>query len=151
RVAGLPGPRVISSMGDRSVGSEYLGFLMRAGEEEAFLSALAESLKGKWALLDLHGVREGGRAAALLPTLLGPTPLRVHRERHPCSAIDLSTDYETYLSTLPPRFKVQLRSGTRKLQERFQVRLVRTTKSDELPGHLERLFALHEARWAALG
>jgi CelD/BcsL family acetyltransferase involved in cellulose biosynthesis len=151
-VAGLPGPRVICSMGDRSVGSEYLGFLIRAGEEEAFLSALAEHLKGKWALLDFLGMREDGRVAALLPALLGPTPLRrIHREHHPCSAIHLPTDYETFVSSLSSRFKAQLVSSTRKLEKRHQVRLVRTTKSDELAGHLERLFALHEARWAATG
>ena len=71
RLAGLVNARVIGVMGDEGVGSEYLGLLVRPGREAEFLSALAEVLAGDWAVLDFHGLPEGGALARLIPEILG--------------------------------------------------------------------------------
>lgn len=152
RLAGLPGPRVIRIMGHEAVGSEYLGLLARPGLEEELVSALAKALEGSWALLDFRGLREGEVLARLIPDIVGaPAPRRVHRERDVCSQILLPGDYDAYLRSLDKGFRAELRSHTEKLVKTFAVRLVLTSREDELGAQLDRFFALHQARWRTQG
>ena len=93
RLAGLVNARVIGVMGDEGVGSEYLGLLVRPGREAEFLSALAEVLAGDWAVLDFHGLPEGGALARLIPEILGARAReRIHCERRPCVRVLLPDD-----------------------------------------------------------
>ena len=152
RLVGVPGPRVIAVMGDEGVGSEYLGVLVRPDRQREFLAALATSLEGEWALADLRGLREAGSLVRELPECLGSRePSRVHRESEPCSLIPLPRDYEAYLASLAPKFRSTLRHRTNKLTKNFSVRLVRTSREEELDTHLGHLFLLHQQRWAAEG
>lgn len=152
RLAGFPGPLVASLMTDQGVGSEYLGFLARPGEERPALEALAGRLQGEWALADFRGIREGGAAARLIPELLArAAPARLHVERHPCSRIPLPADYEAYLASLPQKFRSTVRYRTNKLVKNFSVRFFRTDREEDLDGHLKRFFDLHQNRWTAEG
>ena len=72
-------------------------------------------------------------------------------ERHPCSMIPLPSDYEAYLSALPQKFRTTVRYRTNKLTKNFSVRLLRTGREEAIEPHLERLFAMHQARWQAEG
>jgi CelD/BcsL family acetyltransferase involved in cellulose biosynthesis len=148
----LSGPRALSFLGDEGVGSEYLGILARKDVEEEFLSALAQAIEGEWALADLQGLREEGPTADLLIRLLGArAPGRIHRERNPCSSIRLPGDFETYLASLPTKFRTTIRYRTNKLTKNFSVKLIRTRREEELDGHLERFFEMHQGRWEAEG
>jgi CelD/BcsL family acetyltransferase involved in cellulose biosynthesis len=150
RLAGLVEARVIGVMGDEVVGSEYLGLLARPGREAEFLSSLAEVLEGDWALLDLCGLPEGGALARLLPETLGARAReRIHRERHPCARVLLPDDYEAYLSSLKPKFRSTLRYRTNKLRKNYAVRMLRTSRDEDLGGHLDRFFTMHQERWVA--
>jgi len=143
---------VLSFLGDEGVGSEYLGILARKAAEEEFLSALTRVMEGEWALADLRGLRENHPSADLLIRLFGArAPDRVHRERHPCSSVPLPGDYEAYLNSLPTKFRTTVRYRTNKLTKNFKVRLLRTGREEELDGHLERLFEMHQGRWEAEG
>jgi CelD/BcsL family acetyltransferase involved in cellulose biosynthesis len=150
RLAGLVDARVIGVMGDEGVGSEYLGLLVRPGREAEFLSALAEVLAGDWAVLDFRGLPDGGALARLIPEILGARALeRIHCERHPCAQILLPDDYEAYLRSLKPKFRSTLRYRTNKLLKNNAVRLLRTSREEELGTHLARFFAMHQERWVA--
>jgi len=148
----LSGPRVLSFLGDEGVGSEYLGILARRDTEQGFLSALVRDLEGEWTLADLRGLRETHASANLLIRLLGArAPGRIHQERYPCSSIALPDDYEAYLASLPAKFRTTVRYRTNKLVRNFKVRLLRTGREEELDGHLDRFFEMHQRRWEAEG
>src|SRR5207247_7948043 len=75
----LRGPRVLAFLGDEGVGSEYLGLLARKAAEETFLSALANEMKGQWALADLRGLKERHPTSDRLIKVLGAeAPDRIH-------------------------------------------------------------------------
>ena len=151
RLTPLPLTR-LSLLGDEGVGSEYLGMLVRKGAEPAFLEALSRALAGEYALADLHGLRAGHEGSEALIRRLGAVaPSRIHRERLPCSAIQLPGDYESYLASLASKFRTTLRYRTNKLTKSFQVRLLRTDREDQIEAHLERFFAMHQGRWTAEG
>ncbi len=152
RLAGLPGPVVLGMMGDEGVGTEYLGVLLRRGREEQALGAAAKHLKEGWSLVDFRGLREDMPSTqAALRMLTAVSPGRVHRERHPCSMIELPRDYEVYLGSLPQKFRSTVRYRTNKLMKNFTVRMIRTVRDDELASHLDRFFAMHQDRWTAEG
>jgi len=148
--AAFPGPRCLAFLGDEGVGSEYLGILACKGAEREFVSHLGRELAGEWSLADLRGLRVGQPSADLLIASLGSrAPERVHRERHPCAAIHLPADYESYLGALPAKFRTTVRYRTNKLLKNFAVNMIRTSRADELEAHLERLFEMHQGRWEA--
>ena len=148
----LRGPWILSFVGDEGVGSEYLGFLSRKGTEQEFALALARELEGDWALVDFRSVRKDlPRTRLLIDALATPAPGRVHGEASSCSSIPLPGDYETYLASLASKFRTTLRYRTNKLVKNFCVRLVRTSRHEDLDAHLERLFEMHQGRWEAEG
>ena len=152
----LPGVKrgalALSFMGDEGVGSEYLGLLVLPGYEEEFLLAVSEWLRGQWAMADLHGLREGGSLSLKIAKILGASaPKRVYRERRSCCLIPLPGDYESYLRSLSQNFRAAIRKRTNKLVKNFRVNLLRTTREEEIKPHLERFFAMHQARWLAKG
>ena len=152
RVAGLPGPTVLSIMGDEGVGSEYLGVLLRRGREKQALAAAAKHLQKGWSLVDFRGLREDMLSTQSTLQILTPfSSGRVHQERHPCSMIELPGDYEAYLGSLPQKFRSTVRYRTNKLVKNFTVRMLRTEREEELVPHLDRFFAMHQDRWTAEG
>jgi CelD/BcsL family acetyltransferase involved in cellulose biosynthesis len=153
RLAGAPGPTVLALMGDEGVGSEYLGILVRrGGGEEECLAAVAKHLQKSWSLVDFRGLREESPSTpAILRVFAPPSSRRVHRERHPCSRIELPGDYEAYLASLPQKFRSTVRYRTNKLVKHFTVRMFRTQSEVEVTPHLERFFAMHQDRWTAEG
>ncbi len=148
----LSGPLVLSFLGDEGVGSEYLGVLARKDTEREFLSALAREVEGEWALADLRGLRKDHPSTDLLIQFLGARAGdRIHRERIPCSSVRLPGDYESYLASLSSKFRATVRYRTNKLVKNFNVRLVRTSRGEEIDGHLGRFFEMHQGRWEAEG
>jgi len=152
RLAGLPGPAILGLMGDEGVGSEYLGVLLRRGQEEKALTAAMTHLARGWSLVDFRGLREDFPSTqATVQMFTARAPGREHRERHPCSMIELPADYEAYLGSLPQKFRSTVRYRTNKLVKNFSVRMFRTERDDEVAPHLERFFAMHQNRWTAEG
>jgi CelD/BcsL family acetyltransferase involved in cellulose biosynthesis len=152
----LPGAKrgasALRFMGDEGVGSEYLGLLVLPGYEEEFLLAVSEWLRGRWAMADLHGLREGGSLSSKIAKILGASaPGRVYQERRPCCLISLPGDYESYFASLSFNFRAAIRKRTNKLVRNYHVNLLRTTREEEIEPHLERFFAMHQARWLAKG
>ena len=146
------GASALSFMGDEGVGSEYLGLLVLPGYEEEFLLAVSECVRGQWAMADLHGLREGGSLSSKIAKILGASaPERVYRERRAGCLIPLPGDYESYLASLSYNFRAGIRKRTNKLVKNFHVNLHRTTREEEIEPHLDRFFAMHQARWLAKG
>ncbi len=139
-------------MSDSEVGSEYLGMLTLPECEDDFVNALACELQGRWVLADLRGLKESGALPQRIVEAFGAQRTnRLYQERHPCSIIHLPFDYDIYLSSLPQKFRSNIRYRTNKVRKNFDVRLIVTTKEEEIEPHLHCLFAMHQARWRAEG
>jgi CelD/BcsL family acetyltransferase involved in cellulose biosynthesis len=141
-------------LGDQVIGSEYLGLAARRGSEAEVAQAVAEWLDAEgppWHLAELSGLREGDPAAAELEAAIGAGARRSDEERDPCSAIELPGDFEEYLAGLSRNFRQRYRQRTKRLLGSCEVKFFRTESEEELPQHLDVLFRLHQARWAAAG
>ena len=151
----LRGPaRRLGLLGDRVVGSEYLGLAARRGSESEVAGAAASWLAAKqptWDLADLSGLREDDPAAREFESALRAGAARVDEQEHPCSAVALPADFEDYLAGLGSKFRQSYRQRTNKLLRSCDVRFFRTESEAELPAHLDALFRLHQARWTRAG
>ena len=147
------GGRRLGLVGDRSAGSEYLGMVARPGSEaEVGREALDHlAVEGGWDLAELVGLVDGDPAGAALELELRGRASRARVERHPCSAISLPADFDTYLAGLNSKFRQTYRQRANKLHRACAVRFFRTEAEDELEGHLEKLFRMHQARWTVEG
>ena len=151
----LRGPaRRLGLLGDRVVGSEYLGLAARHGSEAEVAHAAANWLAAEqptWDLADLSGLRESDPAAREFEFVLRAGAARVDEQHHSCSAVELPGDFEDYLAGLSSKFRRTYRQRTNKLLRACEVRFLRTESETELPVHLDALFRLHQARWIRAG
>jgi CelD/BcsL family acetyltransferase involved in cellulose biosynthesis len=141
-------------LGDRLVGSEYLGLAARRGSEAEVARAAADWLAAQqptWDLADLNGLRESDPAAREFESALRAGTARVDEQQHSCSAVALPGDFEDYLAGLSSKFRQTYRQRTNKLLRSCDVRFLRTESEAELPVHLDALFRLHQARWTRAG
>jgi CelD/BcsL family acetyltransferase involved in cellulose biosynthesis len=146
--------RRLGLIGDRKVGSEYLGLVARAGLENEVGRAVMAHLAAErvtWDVANLIGLVEGDPAGEILEAGLRADAVRIRRERIPCSVIPLPSDFDTYLAGLGSKFRQSYRQRANKLHRTCRVRFYKTESEGELQGHLEALYRLHQARWAAVG
>jgi CelD/BcsL family acetyltransferase involved in cellulose biosynthesis len=144
----------LGMIGDRVVGSEYLGLVARRGSEDGVADAVAAWLSDeapRWDIAELAGLRPADPAARALERSLSAGAARVSAEEHPCATIALPEDFEAYLAGLNSKFRQRYRQRTNKLRRSCDVRFFRTETESELPAHLDTLFRLHQARWVEAG
>jgi len=146
--------RRLGIIGDRVVGSEYLGLVARAGQEAAVAKAVAARLarEVRWDVAELTGLVAGDPAGdALEAALLGKGERR-RVTPHACAMIQLPADYETYLATLRPTFRRASRQRANRLRRRFPSTQTYLTDEERLlEPHLARLWEMHQVHWNAAG
>jgi CelD/BcsL family acetyltransferase involved in cellulose biosynthesis len=141
-------------LGDRAVGSEYLGVVARSGHEGEVARSVATWLgeaTPQWHLAELSGLREDDPADQELERALDARSARAAAEEHPCAAIALPADADEYFASLGSKFRQSYRQRTNKLLRTCQVRFFRTETDAELRDHLEVMFRLHQAHWTKRG
>jgi CelD/BcsL family acetyltransferase involved in cellulose biosynthesis len=146
--------RRLGLLGDKQVGSEYLGLVAHAGHESAIARAVVGYLGAvgiRWDIAELHGLREQDAAADALERELGARAVSLTQDRHPCSEIILPDRYETYLASLGSKFRQNYRNRANKQQRSCDVRFCMTKSESDLPEHLRRLWDMHQERWTAAG
>jgi CelD/BcsL family acetyltransferase involved in cellulose biosynthesis len=146
--------RRLGLIGDREVGSEYLGLVTRAGVEKEVGRAVMAHLateKLAWDVADLFGLVEGDPAGAALEAGMRTHANRIRSERIPCSIIPLPREFDTYLAGLGSKFRQSYRQRANKLQRTCSVSFFKTESEGELLRHLEALYRMHQARWASAG
>jgi CelD/BcsL family acetyltransferase involved in cellulose biosynthesis len=133
--------------------SDYFDLLLppEIDRRRAALAAFADALVERgsaWDALDLRGVpaesptvqdliaaaAERGMRHAVVPGYSRP-------------GISLTGDWESYLSTRPGRFRYNLRSRLRRLQERGTVRFRTVSRPSEVRWAMVALAELHARRW----
>ncbi|MCU1282989.1 MAG: Cellulose biosynthesis protein [bacterium] len=138
-------------MGEGIVGSDYLGIVCQAADEERLARAFADHLAHEpYDELSLDGILRGD---PLLPALEGVLPAsRADIElRYKCPHIELVDDFESYLAELPDGTGAQFKRRRRWLEKQPGYEIECLTDPNALVVGLDALFELHHKRWTAEG
>lgn len=134
--------------------SDYLDLLLPAdaGLRRAALGVLVEALLARadaWDAVDLRGVPAESPTVAEVAAIFEERGLRCAvLPGYSRPAIALEGTWEAYLGERPGRFRYNLRSRLRRLQERGEARFRSVARPREVPAALRALVELHARRWA---
>lgn len=144
--------RTLRLIGDGSADSDYLDFIIAAGQERQVLEAL-------WAywtpemdagtLIEVNEIPADSRTVQILKEVGAATSVVWAESSVPCSVVQLPGNWEEYLKSLAPRFRTKIRSVLREFEARSkEIRFEFCTRTEELPQLLSALYDLHTRRWA---
>ena len=141
----------LSFIGDGSADSDYLDFVIRAGDEAVVL----EAFSGYWqdqlrrgTLLTLNTIPDSSPNLPVLRELGNRSGMVWSETAEPCSVVRMAGDWQAYLKQLAPRFRTKVRSVLRNLESRSEASFSFCERADELDRLLPALFDLHQRRWA---
>lgn len=140
----------LAFVGDGSMDSDYLDFIIAAGYEEQVLDAfLSHYLKQQEhdGLLLINEVPAASPNVAVLEKLACREGLIWRAKDIPCSTVRLPQSWEEYLGMLKPRFRTKVRSVLRNLAGRADVSFGFCESAEQLERLLPALFDLHTMRW----
>ncbi|PYQ11158.1 MAG: hypothetical protein DMF80_22350 [Acidobacteria bacterium] len=144
--------RSLQFLGTGTVGSDYLDLIVRRGWEDAAVTAVAGRLRSEKAMLELHQLRDEALAWRLAGCLEPEGWKSRQAETDVCPLVPLAGhDWETYLAALGSAHRYNFRRRLRNLQRRFTVEWQCVTAEAERRPALDRLIALHRARWEDRG
>jgi CelD/BcsL family acetyltransferase involved in cellulose biosynthesis len=147
--AGLAWSGRYEFLGTGHAGSDYLDVIVRRGEEEDAVSALAECLSGDGLSLSLAHTPENSMASRLASTLFGHGWTMRQTVDGVCPVLQLGGHtWETFLLSLGSSHAATARRKMSVLKRRFALQLVQATDDEHRARLLEQLFSFHEARWS---
>jgi len=132
-------------LGDRFVGSDYLGIVCRAADGPrlgARFAAALEALRASELFLDDLAEDE---------PLARAIPAAGLADRYPCPHVRTDGDFESYLGERPGGVGPQWHRRLRWLEKRPGHRFELLSTPDEVARGMEILFDLHRRRWALEG
>jgi CelD/BcsL family acetyltransferase involved in cellulose biosynthesis len=139
------GGKRVRMMGDRLVGSDYLGVVSRAADAARLAARFTEGLQALRAQeLFLDDLSEDE------PLALSIAAARIHL-RYPCPYVRIEGDFESYLRERPGGVGPQWHRRRRWLEKRPGHRFELLSAPDEVARGMEVLFDLHRRRWALEG
>ncbi|HZW88182.1 MAG TPA: GNAT family N-acetyltransferase [Myxococcaceae bacterium] len=139
-------------LGTGAVGSDYLDLVIRRGWEDAAVAVLADHVRAEGAMLELRQLGSGAQAWRLAERLApaGWTARPAATEVCPFIRLEGRT-WEAYLASLGSAHRANVQRRLRSLGREFGVELVRVRTEEERAAALDRLIALHQARWRGRG
>ena len=148
----FPSP-ALEFLGTGPVGSDYLDLIVRRGQEEEALRALAAHPLAEQAVFRLHRVRgDSSLAWALAERLRERGGSRVAADMEVCPFIRLGGHtWDSFLETLGPEHRSNLRRRLKTLASRFDVSFEPATGEAARGEAFASLLALHEMRWRPRG
>lgn len=148
----LPFP-ALEFMGGGSVGSDYLDVIVRRGQEDRGLRALADCLASTNRAIELEQVGLARSSADDLGGHLGRRGWHVTSEETNISRfIRLAgQSWPSYLAGLGPAHRANFNRRLRRLEREFALRFEKISTEDGRRAALDRLIALHRARWRERG
>jgi len=127
--------------------SDYLDFVVAQGFERQFGASLMAFLEGiRWDLLDLQQVPEGSIAARQVMQAAVERGFTLHTQvQEVCPSVPLPDSWREFRASLSKSMRQNVdyypRMALRRLGARIQ------GPDSDGAGHLERIMALHQARW----
>lgn len=150
---GQVAPGSLRALGIGRVGSDYLDLIVRAGDEEAAVEALAGHLAGRRAVVELRQVPRAASAAGALAERLRRRGWRsIEQLTHVCPWVEpAGGSWEGYLAGLGSSHRANFRRRLRRLHRDFEVRFERVDSKTGLDAAFGALVALHHLRWRDRG
>jgi CelD/BcsL family acetyltransferase involved in cellulose biosynthesis len=143
----------VAFIGDGTADSDYLDLIVRTGEEGAVAECLAGTLAslGFGAVAFLNDVPGSSPNLAPLARALRTRNWSWRAEPVACAEALLPESWDLFLGALQPRMRTKIRSLTRRLEERHQVRFRYASCERDIALNLPSLFHLHQRRWEREG
>lgn len=142
--------RALEFLGTGNVGSDYLDFIIRRGEEEQVTRSLAVHFSKCRLMFELSQVKltptHTGRFAAFLSGS-GWSVSQMVTEICPYMSLG-GLDWESYLGTLGRAHRYNVRRRLKNLQSSFQVSWELAASEEARRRCFRALLDLHEARWS---
>lgn len=145
--------RALEFLGSGSVGSDYLDILIRRGQEPHVLPVLGKFLANGKFMLDLSRISRNSAQALALALELGQQGwIATRSSTDVCPFIELSGhDWESYLASLGPAHRYNVRRRLRNLTRRWRVSFEPVRSESQRSEALRQLMALHRRRWQERG
>jgi CelD/BcsL family acetyltransferase involved in cellulose biosynthesis len=140
-------------MGAGNVGSDYLDIISRRNREQDVAEALADYLSRRRIVLELAQVNGNltlAKAVAARMTGRDWTSAAIQTDVCPFIRLD-GYSWDSYLATLDPEHRYNVRQRLRNLARRFDVRFERAETDAQRHDALVELVALHHKRWEGRG
>jgi CelD/BcsL family acetyltransferase involved in cellulose biosynthesis len=135
-------------LGAGEAGADYLDLIARRGREAEVAAAVADWLSQQARALDLIHVADGSTAHVLARSLTSLGWSTRTRPNGGCPHVPLAGhSWESFLASLGPAHRANVRRRLRALSSRFEVRFARVCDEDERRHALSALFAFHEQRF----
>jgi CelD/BcsL family acetyltransferase involved in cellulose biosynthesis len=147
--SGFPGRlRLLRLMGDGSHDSDNLDMLVRSGwgaEVSQGLLDWMQQNKARWDFCELN-------------TLPSNSSVGVERRRwthftstRPHTIVELGETWESHLKSISSKERGKIGLRTRRLEKKYEVRVLRCTEESEIDPFLRALFDLHGKHWQLRG
>jgi len=148
----LPWLPRLEFVGTGNAGSDYLDLIVRRGSDGEALEAVAGALKAQTLAVRLDHLPSGSQATALGERLAGAgwTPLRARSGVCPVALLS-GHSWDSYLGTLGPAHRANVRRRLRALEKNFRVRFDRVDDESQRAEVLDWLMRVHNERWDARG
>jgi CelD/BcsL family acetyltransferase involved in cellulose biosynthesis len=144
--------RVLRLVGDGSLDSDHLDFVVAPAHEAAVRTAFGEWLGAcrEWDAIALRELTGGTSLNATMRELAMRLDAVFASESAPSAVLDLPASFDSFLKERQSRFRTRIRSLLRRVDHGEFVFEYRC-EPRELKRKLRSLFALHQQRWSAAG
>lgn len=154
--------RVLRSLGDGEVCSDYLGVLCHPADEESVIEALADYLVANamsddpealhWDLMDLDGIDADDRVMSALVERLASLNCEFYQQAVAnCWRLTLPAEWDCYVASVGRNLRHKIRKLDRNYWDSGRVTLHEVERLSELPAAMDILIDLHQRRRVALG
>ncbi len=145
--------RALEFLGTGGVGSDYLDIISRRGREREVAETLAGYLIRRGTILDLAQVNgDDSVTSAVAARLAGQEWISIAAPTHVCPFVGLAGhSWESYLGTLGPDHRYNVRRRLRNLTNRFDMQFTQAVTDAQRRAALSDLIALHLRRWRTRG
>jgi CelD/BcsL family acetyltransferase involved in cellulose biosynthesis len=154
RSSGLVG-RVLPQLGFLGtgiVGSDYLDVIVRRGSERQAADALGDFLADSGAALQLRQLQAASFSEGVLLALAERGWVVARAKSDVCPFIPLAGhDWESFLASLGPEHRYNVRRRLRQLERQGQLRFQRVETDETRRDVLGELVRLHRERWSGRG
>lgn len=146
--------RVLRLLGDGSYDSDNLDMPAVPGFEDTLARGVLEYLRrnsSQWDICEFNTLPPHSPVAACLAHAAKSKAWTLVESASASSSIHLPNSWEQYLASLSSEDSKNLQRYTRRLHNRYSVRIYRCAEGSSLPRCLDALFRLHQARWRSIG
>lgn len=146
--------RTLRIMADQSTGAEYPDWMARKDREAGVYQAILKTLcatSGRWECIWMPNMAGWTGAHERILLACQKEGVRYHVRPRDFSSMELPDNFQSYMESLSPNRRSQLRRQMKKVMGRTGVIITQCQTIEELPPFLDALFELHHRRRSRLG